>query len=46
MTENDNLVSNVGINIQEKSAMRGNVANVLAGPIKAHEYGLVILPLL
>ena len=44
MTENDTLISNVGINIQEKSAMMWNVANVLAGPFKPHEYGLVILP--
>ena len=44
MTTNDNLISNVGINIQEKSAMMWNVANVLAGPFKPHEYGLVILP--
>ena len=32
MTTNDTLISNVGINIQEKSAMMWNVANVLAGP--------------
>lgn len=44
MTTNDTLISNVGINIQEKSAMMWNVANVLAGPFKPHEYGLVILP--
>ena len=41
MTTNDTLISNVGINIQEKSAMMWNVANVLAGPFKPHEYGLV-----
>ncbi|MCR5765299.1 MAG: type I restriction-modification system subunit M [Treponema sp.] len=44
MTKNDELIKNVGINIQEKSAMMWNVANVLAGPFKPHEYGLVILP--
>lgn len=44
MTKNDALIKNVGINIQEKSAMMWNVANVLAGPFKPHEYGLVILP--
>ena len=38
-------VSNVGVNIAEKSAMIWNVADVLRGPFKAHEYGLVILPM-
>lgn len=44
MTTNDELIKNVGLNIQEKSAMMWNVANILAGPFKPHEYGLVILP--
>ncbi len=38
-------VSNVGINIAEKSTVIWNVANALVGPFKAHEYGLVILPM-
>jgi len=44
MTSNDTLIKNVGINIQEKSAMMWAVADVLRGPFKPHEYGLVILP--
>lgn len=44
MTTNDTLIKNVGINIQEKSAMMWAVADVLRGPFKPHEYGLVILP--
>lgn len=44
MTKNDNLIKKVGINIQEKSAMMWAVADVLRGPFKPHEYGLVILP--
>ena len=35
----------VGINIQEKATMIWNVADVLRGPFKPHEYGLVILPM-
>ena len=38
-------VSNVGVNIAEKSAMIWSVADKLVGPFKAHEYGLVILPM-
>lgn len=38
-------VTNVGINIAEKSTVIWNVANHLAGPFKPHEYGLVILPM-
>lgn len=38
-------VSNVGVNIAEKSAMIWAVADALVGPFKAHEYGLVILPM-
>ena len=36
-------ITNVGINISEKSTVIWNVANHLAGPFKPHEYGLVIL---
>ncbi len=35
----------VGINIQEKATMIWNVADLLRGPFKPHEYGLVILPM-
>lgn len=38
-------ITNVGINISEKSTVIWNVANHLAGPFKPHEYGLVILPM-
>ena len=34
-----------GTNISEKATMIWNVANVLRGPFKPHEYGLVILPM-
>ena len=34
--------SAVGVNIQEKATMIWNVADVLRGPFKPHEYGLVI----
>ena len=44
MTSNDALIKNVGVNIQEKSVMMWAVADVLRGPFKPHEYGLVILP--
>ena len=37
--------SAVGVNIQEKATMIWNVADVLRGPFKPHEYGKVILPL-
>lgn len=40
-----NTVSNVGINIQEKATVIWNVADMLRGPFKPHEYGLVILPM-
>jgi len=40
-----NEVTNVGINIAEKSTVIWNVANALVGPFKPHEYGLVILPM-
>lgn len=35
----------VGANISEKATMIWNVADVLRGPFKPHEYGLVILPM-
>lgn len=35
----------VGANIAEKAAMIWNVADLLRGPFKPHEYGLVILPM-
>ena len=41
----DAKINEVGKNIQEKATMIWNVADVLFGPFKAHEYGLVILPM-
>ena len=38
-------ISNVGINIAEKATLIWNVADMLRGPFKPHEYGLVILPM-
>lgn len=38
-------INNVGANIAEKAAMIWNVADMLRGPFKPHEYGLVILPM-
>ena len=38
-------ITNVGVNIAEKSAVIWNVANHLFGYFKPHEYGLVILPM-
>mgnify|MGYP002511687005 FL=1 len=38
-------VSDVGINIAEKATVIWNVADMLRGPFKPHEYGLVILPM-
>ena len=38
-------VSNVGVNINEKATVIWNVADVLRGPFKPHEYGLAILPM-
>ena len=37
--------SAAGVNIQEKATVIWNVADVLRGPFKPHEYGLVILPM-
>lgn len=41
----DNKIQEVGTNIAEKATMIWNVADVLRGPFKPHEYGLVILPM-
>lgn len=41
---NDKITA-VGTNIAEKAAMIWNVADMLRGPFKPHEYGLVILPM-
>ena len=38
-------IAAVGANIAEKAAMIWNVADMLRGPFKPHEYGLVILPM-
>ena len=35
----------VGTNIAEKATMIWNVADMLRGPFKPHEYGLIILPM-
>ena len=41
----DDLFDVVGTNISEKATMIWNVADMLRGPFKPHEYGLVILPM-
>ena len=41
---NDKITA-VGANIAEKAAMIWNVADMLRGPFKPHEYALVILPM-
>lgn len=41
----DDKFSVVGTNIAEKATVIWNVADMLRGPFKAHEYGLVILPM-
>lgn len=38
-------ITEAGINIAEKATMIWNVADMLRGPFKPHEYGLVILPM-
>lgn len=45
MIREDNEMTNVGVNIAEKSTVIWNVADMLRGPFKPHEYGLVILPM-
>ena len=42
---NTDKISIVGTNIAEKATMIWNVADMLRGPFKPHEYGLVILPM-
>ena len=42
---NTDRINVVGTNIQEKATMIWNVADLLRGPFKPHEYGLVILPM-
>ena len=44
MMSNDKIQA-VGVNIAEKVTMIWNVADMLRGPFKPHEYGLVILPM-
>ena len=44
MDEN-NKFDVVGTNIAEKATMIWNVADMIRGPFKPHEYGLVILPM-
>ena len=39
------VISDVGVNISEKATLIWNVADMLRGPFKPHEYGLVILPM-
>lgn len=41
----DVRISQTGANIAEKASMIWNVADLLRGPFKPHEYGLVILPM-
>lgn len=45
MGTSNNKISDVGINIAEKATVIWNVADMLRGPFKPHEYGLVILPM-
>ena len=45
MNEN-NKFDVVGTNIAEKATMIWNVADMLRGPFKPHEYGLIIFLLL
>ena len=41
----DYKIRDVGTNIAEKATMIWNVADMLRGPFKPHEYGLAILPM-
>lgn len=43
--DDNNKFDVVGTNIAEKATMIWNVADMLRGPFKPHEYGLVILPM-
>ena len=40
----NNKIESVGINIAEKATVIWNIADILRGPYKPHEYGTVILP--
>lgn len=40
----DNRIQSVGTNIAEKATVIWNIADILRGPYKPHEYGTVILP--
>ena len=42
---NNDKITEVGINIAEKATVIWNVADMLRGPFKPHEYSLVILPM-
>ena len=43
--ETNDRIKVVGTNIAEKATVIWNVADMLRGPFKPHEYGLVILPM-
>ena len=43
--ESNDRIRVVGTNIAEKATVIWNVADMLRGPFKPHEYGLVILPM-
>ena len=45
MGMSNDKISDVGINIAEKATVIWNVSDMLRGPFKPHEYGLVILPM-
>lgn len=45
MGMSNDKIRDVGINIAEKATVIWNVADMLRGPFKPHEYGLVILPM-
>ena len=45
MSMGNERIAAVGANIAEKATMIWNVADMLRGPFKPHEYGLVILPM-
>ena len=41
----NNKISDVGINIAGKATVIWNMADMLRGLFKPHEYGLIILPM-
>ena len=45
MPNSNEMIQNVGKNIQDKASLIWSVADTLRGPFKPHEYGLVILPM-